>query len=144
MDIVLNKKKKCNNNDGIEIEFDDYCITEVEEDEEITPYQVGNATCTSRTVSSALWNLDQATPSVQGGFEYIEYGLGFNGFDIIVMDSGIESTHSQFDGISIERIFDAYPGTALSNHGTHVAGLFCICFVELLLYILYFDSKCFA
>ena len=32
--IVVNKKKNCNNHEEPEIEFDDYCITEVEQDEE--------------------------------------------------------------------------------------------------------------
>ena len=122
--IVLNRKDDCYDDDEKELDFSEYCMVEVEEDEEIYLSSSGSAECTSRTVESGLWNLEQASPLINGTY-YVEYNdITFAPFDILVMDSGIEAKHSQFQGIkSITRIFDPYPTQGLNRHGTHVAGL---------------------
>ena len=104
-----------------ELETNDYCIISVEENED---YKLnGINQCVSRSVEEALWNLDSACPTVPGGVQYIEYPLGYDpGFDIIVMDSGIDSTHPEFDGVTIEQIYDGFPGSSYHSHGTHCSG----------------------
>ena len=45
--------------------------------------------CKSRTVSNLLWNLDQVTPLINNGFEYIESQSTFDDEVIFVIDSGL-------------------------------------------------------
>lgn len=133
--IVMDKIKGCDHDDEKFIDFDEFCIKTVEQQEII----MTNNECTSKLVEDALWNLDLACPSIPNGFEYIDYGLSSYdpNFDIIVMDSGIEVTHPEFHGITINRIYDAYPTSlTLSDHGTHVAGLHLKIYIYI--YILYY------
>ena len=74
--------------------------------------------CSSTSVSDALYNLDQGTPSISNGFEYIQYDPYFEpDMLIIVVHTGIDYTHPEFDGIHYELIFDAYPFDSLGDHG---------------------------
>eukprot|EP00486_Rosalina_sp_Unknown_P004510 CAMPEP_0201576330 /NCGR_PEP_ID=MMETSP0190_2-20130828/22077_1 /ASSEMBLY_ACC=CAM_ASM_000263 /TAXON_ID=37353 /ORGANISM="Rosalina sp." /LENGTH=448 /DNA_ID=CAMNT_0048007065 /DNA_START=251 /DNA_END=1597 /DNA_ORIENTATION=- len=120
--IYMDKQQDCDYEDNVELEWDDYCIRNVEEDEEEHAYAINQ--CISRPVESALWNLNTVCPGISDGTQFIQFDSTYNpNMDIIIMDSGVDASHSQFDGITIERIFDAYPDqTELSTHGTHVAG----------------------
>eukprot|EP01084_Bolivina_argentea_P047009 86595_1 len=119
--IYMDKKSGCDYEDEIEIEWDDYCIKSIEEDERVEP--AGGNQCLSRPVESALWNLNTVCPAISDGIEYIQYDSLYPlNMDIVVMDSGIDTSHSQFAGITIERIYDAYSTEPLGSHGTHCAG----------------------
>eukprot|EP01084_Bolivina_argentea_P014994 28038_1 len=119
--IYMEQEIDCASDDEVEIVWDDYCISDVEQDEWLV--QTGNE-CVYR--STDLWNLysvTEAIGSTWNPFQYIKYDPTYNpNMDIIVMDSGIDASHSQFTGITIERIRDEYPQELLHRHGTHVAG----------------------
>ena len=82
--------------------------------------------CVTRKVEEALWNLDQGYPLESDTTAYIEYDSSFDpNMVIIVMDSGIDISHPEFNGISYQRIFNPYGNESLNAHGTHVAGTIC-------------------
>ena len=118
--IVMEKQNNCDNENDKEIEWDDFCIVY---SEYMTISTLSINQCMTRSVENALWNLDSAFPWQTNKVEYIEYESTYNAqMDIIVMDSGIDASHSEFNGITVERIHDAWPGQSLGSHGTHVAG----------------------
>ena len=123
--IYMERIKKCGDEDEKQLEFMNYCIIDIEQDETGDLYSSLANECKSRTVETALWNLNSASPSIASGVEYIEYNSQFiTGIDIIVMDSGIDSSHSEFDGITYQRIHDSFPSdTTLDAHGTGVASI---------------------
>eukprot|EP01083_Nonionella_stella_P077625 212059_1 len=128
--IVLNRQPNCNLNDRTSIELHDYCIDSVVPDQIITASSASKTSdckCESRKLKSKLWNLDSLTPKITDGFEFVKCESRFDpGFDLIVMDTGVDGDHSEFDGITFDRLFDAYPDQPNFNyHGTHVAGTFC-------------------
>lgn len=103
------------------VELDDYCIIGVQVNEMIQ--SSGSNQCLSRPVESELYNLNTASPAITDGVQYIQFDSTYNpNLDIIVMDSGIDESHEQFSGITIERIFDAYPSETVFSHGTHCGG----------------------
>ena len=119
--------KICDNDeeDTKELELDDYCIYRIEENEDIQ-ISGGINQCVTRKVEESLWNLDQGYPAESNTTAYIEYDFSFDpNMVIIVMDSGIDISHPEFNGISYQRIFDPYPNTSLGSHGTHVTGTIC-------------------
>eukprot|EP01084_Bolivina_argentea_P194133 333048_1 len=123
--IVVNKDELCDYNDNTQIEFPYFCINSIEQDAWGT-VDSSECACTSRNVNpSVFYNLDSLTPHIDNGIEFVQCISGYDpGFDIIVMDSGIDATHEEFDNIVYQRIFDAYPGDKkLYFHGTHVAGI---------------------
>ena len=121
--IYMDKQTDCYDEDGIELEWENYCIYDIEED--IRTHQDGLNVCVSRTLEWQLWNLDDSCcPSITNGVEYIEYDSSYNpNIDIIVMDSGIDFEHPQFEGITTDTLYNHYDASeGLNNHGTHVAG----------------------
>jgi len=78
-----------------------------------------------------LWGLDKLDQEWGGGlngaYNYVDRGLGVN---VYVVDTGIRTTHTQFDGAALNRAkagalgFDAFGGNGQDchGHGTHVAG----------------------
>eukprot|EP01084_Bolivina_argentea_P014995 28042_1 len=121
--IYMEQEIDCASDDEVEIVWDDYCISDVEQDEWLV--QTGNE-CVYR--STDLWNLysvTEAIGSTWNPFQYIKYDHDptYNpNMDIIVVDSGIEASHSQFTGITVEVLHDSYPKQSMQSHGTHVAG----------------------
>lgn len=140
--IHMHKKPYCYDDDEMELEWADYCIIEVLEDEKPEWFDYDDYSddsddddsdddydineCLSKTISSELlWNLDFVSPLIINGFEYIEYDSNYDpNIDIIIMDSGIDFPHFEFNGIMIEKLFDTNPSNpTLFWHGTHVAGI---------------------
>eukprot|EP01084_Bolivina_argentea_P083134 150528_1 len=125
--ILVKKKKNCVDDDEKEIEWDDYCIKQVEEDELVEVYlNYFNNICSTRNVEGALWNLDKTSSYKSSGLEYIQFDSDFDPqMDIVIMDTGVDSTHSQFSGITYKLLYDAYPDHItypFHDHGTHCAG----------------------
>eukprot|EP01083_Nonionella_stella_P071896 193430_1 len=128
--IVVNHQSNCNLNDDTNIDFLDYCIDSVEQNRRSkvldSSYKSSECTCSSRSVEDRLYNLDSLTPQITDGFEFVQCESDYDpGFDLIIMDTGINNKHPEFQGIRYERIYDADEGNAISRHGTHVAGTFC-------------------
>mmetsp|Transcript_44442 Transcript_44442/g.39678 ORF Transcript_44442/g.39678 Transcript_44442/m.39678 type:complete len:517 (-) Transcript_44442:46-1596(-) len=129
--IVVNKKNECNNDDDKKIIWNDFCVTNVEENEiwqEYKSYPCDGCACLTRTVSSdLLWSLDDACPDYSDKVNYmnIESQSSDPNFDIIVIDgAGILSTHNAFTGINITQIYDATNGDDISSeHATFIAGV---------------------
>ena len=122
--IEMNKLSDCDSSsdDAIQIKWCDYCIYDIQEEEKITSLIVHE--CVSKKVEDALWNLNAPFSFQSDRTLYVEYPPLFNpNFDIIVMDSGIDTTHSEFDGITIERIENAYPNEPLHTHGTFCSAI---------------------
>jgi len=124
--IVVNKKNECNNDDDKKIIWKDFCIKNVEQNEEWQHDSsiCNGCVCKSRTVSSTLlWNLYDACPSVAKGVAFLDIDSQTidPNFDIFVVDSGISSTHAQFNGINITQIYG--DDNITSNHGTFIAGV---------------------
>eukprot|EP01084_Bolivina_argentea_P315644 546891_1 len=122
--IVVNRKRDCYDNDEEEIELSDYCITEIDENEEFNP---GVGVCTVREVSDdALYNLYSVSETtVPKGVESVNFdGNSDDELNVIVFDTGVDNTHQEFGGINFQRLYDGYPGNNPINfhsHGTHVA-----------------------
>ena len=78
----------------------------------------------SQTISdSGLWGLDrinQRDLPLNGYFTYTYTG---NGVRVYVIDTGIRSSHAQFEGRAMA-VYDAFGGNGsdCNGHGTHVAG----------------------
>jgi subtilisin family serine protease len=84
--------------------------------------QDGIATA-STTQSNATWGLDRidARSGLSGTFTYNNTGLGVNAY---IIDSGIDTGHSEFTGRISPATFDAFTdgNDDCNGHGTHVAG----------------------
>jgi len=130
--IVLNrneKKRDCKKYDK-DLEWNDYCITYVTLND--INYETKENECKQRDVMTQgknLWHLNRATPgeAKKNLLDYIEYDPNFDPkMDIIVMDSGIDDGHAEFENIPYQLLYDRYdkvePYPKLTAHGTHVAG----------------------
>lgn len=122
--ITLDRKKNCYDDDEKEIDFEQYCIVEIEENEKV---DFDDNICADKDVITyQLWSLNDVSYLRPNGLQYIEYDPSFDpNLDIIVMDSGVDSSHYEFNDIDFERIFDANDNDLPSDyldHGTHVAG----------------------
>ena len=79
----------------------------------------------AETQTGATWGLDridQRSRTLDGLYHYAATGAGVTAF---VVDTGILTTHIEFEGRVAVPLdpFDAYPGLAVCDgHGTHVAG----------------------
>ena len=95
--------------------------------------------CVFRDVPDDAYNLDNSCPNQAGGIEYVEFDSAFNtDLDIIVMDTGIDASHPEFDGITYEKIYEhesLVPLPDLHDHGTHIAGTNIYIFTGLGIYI---------
>ncbi|HEX8210794.1 MAG TPA: S8 family serine peptidase [Longimicrobium sp.] len=84
--------------------------------------QDGIATA-STTQSNATWGLDRidARSGLSGTFTYNNTGLGVNAY---IIDTGIDTGHSEFTGRISPSSFDAFTdgNDDCNGHGTHVAG----------------------
>jgi subtilisin family serine protease len=85
--------------------------------------QDGIAT-TSTTQLGATWGLDridQAGATLNGSFTYGNTGLGVSAY---IIDTGIDTGHSEFVGRISPASFDAFTDgqSDCNGHGTHVAG----------------------
>ncbi|GEM_PF-759423 len=92
----------------------------VEEDGE-----VWGAACSQSTQPSATWNLDridQADQPLSTTYTYVFTGTGVN---VYVIDSGLRTTHLEFDDGRATNVFDRDGGSGAdcNGHGTHVAGI---------------------
>jgi subtilisin family serine protease len=77
----------------------------------------------TQKVSSALWGLDrinQRLLPLDSSYSYVSAGTGVTAY---VVDSGIATSHPDFEGRA-KNVFDAFGGTGqdCNGHGTHVAG----------------------
>ena len=123
--IRMDKIFGCNDDDDIEIQFDDYCLRYIEPNANFK-LQNANDCVMKEIIDTELWNLDQGTSSSPGYMAYMDYDSEFDpDFDIIVFDSGIDYTHSEFDNITYQILYDPFPQqspTEIDPHGTHVTG----------------------
>ena len=132
--IEMDKISGCDSSidDTLKIKWCDYGLLDVEEEEEIQLAQVDDTSndsqcypCKIQKVQDPdLWNLDTSYSCMSGATLFLEFPSLFDpNFAIFVMDTGIDETHSEFDGLNMNRIYDGYPNqTLLGGHGTHVAG----------------------
>lgn len=66
--------------------------------------------------------IDQATNSMDNKYTYTATGAGVN---VYIIDSGIKTTHAEFEGratADFDLVGDGYGATGCNWHGTHVAG----------------------
>eukprot|EP01084_Bolivina_argentea_P295147 508060_1 len=123
--IVIDRDPKCIQDNKKKCDLYDYCIVEVDENEEMSLcFFNPDINCENKNVASDLWNLNVVSPQITNGFQHIVFNSLYDpNFDIVVMDGGVDITHSEFNGIQIERIYDAFPNNFfLHSHGTHVSG----------------------
>jgi subtilisin family serine protease len=85
----------------------------------------------TQPVGGGLWGLDKMEQDygfgLDGNYDYTLYG---NGVNVYVLDTGIRTTHNEFDGLIANRAkagtlgFDAFGGNGQDchGHGTHVSG----------------------
>mmetsp|Transcript_24000 Transcript_24000/g.38572 ORF Transcript_24000/g.38572 Transcript_24000/m.38572 type:complete len:764 (-) Transcript_24000:199-2490(-) len=121
--ILVHKTAGCTANENTEIVPADYCVTEVDENEK---WNARTADCSVRVTTDALWNLFSISEThVVRGVETAYLDGSDADINIVVFDSGIDDSHSQFSGVSFQRLFNGYadadPGN-FHSHGTHVSG----------------------
>jgi subtilisin family serine protease len=91
----------------------------------------GPSTQVTQPTPATLWGLDKLDQDfgsgLSGNYNYTIYG---NGVNVYVLDTGIRTTHNEFDGLIANRAkagalgFDAMGGNGqdCNGHGTHIAG----------------------
>ncbi|CAA9303721.1 MAG: hypothetical protein AVDCRST_MAG89-655 [uncultured Gemmatimonadetes bacterium] len=90
----------------------------------IEPDQFGRA---AGTQSSAPWGLDRIDErALPMNGTYVYTGTASNVY-VYILDTGIETSHPEFEGRAVNTAFDAIGGTGSGTdchgHGTHVAGI---------------------
>jgi hypothetical protein len=73
------------------------------------------------TQVGAPWHLSRICGQQDADtYDYVTTGLGTK---VLIFDTGMDTTHAEFENRAIQ-VYDAFNGVALdSNHGTHVAGI---------------------
>ena len=110
----------------IEMDYDDYCIESFNY-EEIFQLDAG---CTSEAPyvylggsRTNLWHLDEIDGTKNNYYNYYSYNDN-SGIDIYILDTGIRTTHQEFDGINVGNHDWGYDNDEITqSHGTHVAGI---------------------
>ncbi len=80
---------------------------------------------TSTVQTNAIWNLDRVDQHILPLNRTYNYSNNGSGVNVYVLDSGINSTHTQFGtraSKDYDAIGDGQNGNDCSGHGTHVAG----------------------
>jgi subtilisin family serine protease len=90
----------------------------------IEPDQVATLATTQTGAPAALDRIDQRTLPRDGNYTYAATGSQVN---VYVIDTGIDTQHSEFEGRAANTGFDASNqpngGVDCNGHGTHVAGI---------------------
>ena len=115
--------------DDIDISYDDYCISEFEYEPVFSLIGTfgtcvyGSPYLTIDSSQSRLWNLDQIDGSTDNLYNYYDYSSDDSGIDVYILDSGIRTTHQEFDGINAGNHDWGFSQASINSaHGTHVAG----------------------
>jgi len=101
-----------------EIDYDEYCIADVEYE------SVYNITgCSYQNLQSGMpygysWSLDKLDKTVDNQFYYMS---GSSVVDIYILDTGVQTNHVEFGGRVIN--LDTSYTNITGSHGTHVAGI---------------------
>ena len=107
--------------DDLNISYDDYCIEEFDYE----PVFTLNVGCTSESPyvgSTYLWHTDRIDASTDTEYNYVSSGNNY--IDLFILDSGVLSTHDEFEDTTVIHLdSDWGDSSLLDSHGTHVAGI---------------------
>ena len=127
-DNVHNLNQSCL--DESTIQWDDYCLYFVDFELQLEPADHhGSVECTvDPSISSFngqyLWHLDYIDGTIDGEYHCINSSAGYRNVDIFVLDTSIQSTHSEFEGVTLLQLDPSiHEETPLTLHGTHVAAI---------------------
>ncbi|KAK0649633.1 subtilisin-related protease [Cercophora newfieldiana] len=107
--------------------FDAATIAEIRDSEDVAfvePDMVWELDKTFVTQSSSTWGLGSISHRAPNSTEYVYHPSGGEGTFAYVVDSGIRTTHTEFEGRAFLG-YNAYPDTEfvdIIGHGTHVSG----------------------
>ena len=113
------KKSGCE--DDLDINYDDYCIKEFDY-EPVYELNVGCTSESSYAGSTYLWHTDIIDDSTDTKYNYVSNGNNY--IDLFILDSGVLSTHDEFDDTTVIHLDSDWGDSSLfDSHGTHVAGI---------------------
>ena len=120
--------------DDIDIDYDDYCISSFTYEAIFSLISTsgscvyGSPYLTLDSDPIRIWNLDQIDGTTDNLYNHYEYSSVDSGIDVYILDTGIRSSHQEFDGLNV------------GNHDWYVLTLFCFFFLLFLFCcILYFN-----
>jgi subtilisin family serine protease len=108
---------------GFAAELSDEAVAELRADPDVAYIEADQTVSISTTQSGATWGIDridQRNRPLSGTYTYTSTGSGVRAY---IIDTGIQTSHSQFGGRA-SAVFDAFGGNGqdCNGHGTHVAG----------------------